>query len=136
MYVCLCGVMKERLGTLHNKEAGSTHSLQQCEREKKTEARWNRTIRISISPLSTGSDFWKKGPSELSPLIKERICSKQLYLNLSCLLLFQTQPPFYCNSRPNQLIGPCGTQVLKHWWYMSTMNQKEEGHRSNGDKGH
>lgn len=53
MHMCLCGVMKERPGTLHNKEAGSTHSLQQCERERKERQRRDETEQYaSPSPLS------------------------------------------------------------------------------------
>lgn len=72
---------------------------------RKTEARLNRTMCISISPLSTASDSWKKGLSPPSRLIKERICSKQLYLNLSCLLFLQTHTHTHPRRPPLQQPG-------------------------------
>lgn len=114
MHMCVCVESWKRGLALSITKKQGVHTAYNSVKEKKrkTEARWNRTICVSISPLSTGSDFWKKGLSPLSRLIKERICSKQLYLNLSCLL-----PPLHRSSLANQFIGPCGPQVFMHWRY-------------------
>lgn len=94
VHMCVCAELwKERPGALHNKRRRDYTRLTNTvwKRQKKRERqrpRWNRTVRISVSPLSTASDFWKKRAFHRpSCLIKERICSKQLYLNLSCLRL-------------------------------------------------
>lgn len=87
---------------------------------------------ISISPLSTASDLWKKGLSPLSRLIKERICSKQLYLNLSCLLFLQP-PPTATAWQINSPVHADHRSLCTG--DMCTMEHKEAGHRSNADKG-
>lgn len=99
MHVCLCGVVKERPTTLHNKGAGSTHSLQQCAREGEKGRQQDETETSLLSSLSP--TLGRKVRPLLSRLIKEGICSKQFYLNLSCLLLLQIHNPDLppkCNS--------------------------------------
>lgn len=134
LYMHMCSHKREACIT---KKQGVHTQLTTAWKRKKERQRRDETEQYESPSLLSqlALTFGRKGLSPLSRLIKERICSKQLYLNLSCLLLLQTQPPLQSNS--------VQTNSSDHAVYrslcsgdMSTMNQKEEGHRSNGDKGH
>lgn len=121
VYACVClrGVIKGRPGALHNKDGGSAQSSQQCERD-----------RGEMKQLK------RKGLSPLSRLIKERICSKQLYLNLSCLLLAPPAAPLRTATACKPINWPmwsAGFFFFMHWRNRYNKPKGGKGHRSNGD---
>lgn len=102
---CACICALERKGrALSITKRQRIHTANSGEKENKGRQRRDETQQY-IPPLHPFSQLpptsgIKAFHRRRTRLIKEKICSKQLYLNLSCLLLLRTQPLHPSHSAP------------------------------------